>query len=210
MRMNRLFAIDGWLYSVMNLIADLVILNLLWLICSLPLFTIGASTTAVYYVLFKRKQEEGGSIVKLFFHAFKENFLVSAGSGLIFFVAEGLILVEFLVLRQVDLPGEFIVRCFLFAALLFCMMVSGFLFPVQAYYKNSFQKLWGNSVRLAVGFLPQALLIALLSAGPLLLFMVFQGNLGLVTFLGLMIGFSGFAWIRSNVVYRIFQKIQCK
>lgn len=49
-------------------------LNLLWFICCIPIFTIGASTTALYYVTLKIVRGEETSITRQFLHAFRENF----------------------------------------------------------------------------------------------------------------------------------------
>ena len=49
-------------------------LNLLWFLCSLPIFTIGASTTALYYVSLKIVQGEDSNLTRLFFSSFRQNF----------------------------------------------------------------------------------------------------------------------------------------
>ena len=49
-------------------------LNLLWFVCSLPIFTIGASTTALYYASFKVVRDEESHVGAHFFRAFRENF----------------------------------------------------------------------------------------------------------------------------------------
>ncbi|WP_365941413.1 YesL family protein [uncultured Clostridium sp.] len=58
----------------MNRIADLFILNILWIFCSLPIVTIGAATTALYSINLKILNKEEESLIKTFFKAFKENF----------------------------------------------------------------------------------------------------------------------------------------
>ena len=72
--MRSLFDTDGLLMRVLTKIADTVWLNILFLICSIPIFTIGASITALYYVSFKTIKDEEGYITKDFFRSFKENF----------------------------------------------------------------------------------------------------------------------------------------
>lgn len=49
-------------------------LNLLWALCSIPVFTAGASTTALYYVACKIAKEEEGDITQQFFRSFRNNF----------------------------------------------------------------------------------------------------------------------------------------
>ena len=65
-------------------------LNLLWFVCSLPIFTIGASTTALYYTCLKIVRDEDNHVSATFFHAFRENFrqatvlwLILLGVGLV-------------------------------------------------------------------------------------------------------------------------------
>ena len=49
-----MFSMDGPLWRALNFIADVMVLHVLWLVHSLPLVTIGASTTALYYAMMKR------------------------------------------------------------------------------------------------------------------------------------------------------------
>ena len=73
----KIFDLDGPVYRVGTEIADLLILTLYWIICSLPIITIGASTTAVFYVYGKKVRGEDAYITKDFFKSFKENFVAS-------------------------------------------------------------------------------------------------------------------------------------
>lgn len=66
-------------------------LNLLWFVCSLPIFTIGASTTALYYVTLKIAKGEETSVTRMFFRSFRENFRQSTVLWLIL-LAVGLLL----------------------------------------------------------------------------------------------------------------------
>ena len=64
---------DSGIMRVLSKICDIVCLNVLWLVCSLPIITIGASTTALYTVMLKLVKNEEGYIFKGFLHAFKLN-----------------------------------------------------------------------------------------------------------------------------------------
>ncbi len=72
-----MFRYSGPVFDFMNRLVDLIILSLLWLIMCIPIFTIGASTTAAYYVAFSFVNEKDGYVVKKFFKSFKENFVIS-------------------------------------------------------------------------------------------------------------------------------------
>ena len=56
--MGRLFAMDGKVFGFLSRTADLVLLNLLWILFSLPVVTLGASTTAIYTVVLKMARNE--------------------------------------------------------------------------------------------------------------------------------------------------------
>ena len=66
-------------------------LNLIWFICCIPIVTIGASTTALYYTSLKIVRDEDHSLGRMFFHSFRENFRQSTVLWLIL-LAVGLFL----------------------------------------------------------------------------------------------------------------------
>ena len=79
--------IDNPIMRGMGRLADFIILNLLWVVCSIPIITIGASTTALYTVMLKLVKNEEGYIAKGFLKAFKENFKQATVIWLILLVA---------------------------------------------------------------------------------------------------------------------------
>ncbi len=72
--MAKLFDMHNPVWRFMGRLADIFLLTILWTVCSLPVITIGASTTALYYVTLKIAEGKEGYLIKGFFHAFKENF----------------------------------------------------------------------------------------------------------------------------------------
>ena len=70
----RFFSYDSKFGQVMVALTYGTVLNLLWVVCSLPVFTIGASTTALYYAALKMAKGEESYPARMFFRAFKENF----------------------------------------------------------------------------------------------------------------------------------------
>lgn len=61
-------------FKVINLLRDVLLLSILWLIGSLPLITIGASTTALFYVCGKKVQQQKIQITSEFIKSYKQNF----------------------------------------------------------------------------------------------------------------------------------------
>lgn len=73
--MKSLFSYDNKVFNFFARILDTLALSALWLICSIPIITIGASSTACYYTYHKSIRKRGGSVFRNFFGAFKTNFV---------------------------------------------------------------------------------------------------------------------------------------
>ena len=82
--MNNWLNPDNKFFTFMGKVADLMILSILWLICSLPIVTIGASTSALYYSTLKIARKEDTYPTRMFFHSFKQNLKQGIGLTLIF------------------------------------------------------------------------------------------------------------------------------
>ena len=85
----RFFSYDSKFTQLMLKLCYACYLNLLWFVCSLPVFTAGAATTALYYVSLKIVRDEEHHVGRLFFHALRDNFkqatalwLIMLGAGL--------------------------------------------------------------------------------------------------------------------------------
>lgn len=72
--MGKIFNAETPFWQAMERIFDIFILNSLWLLCCLPVFTAGPSTTAFYYAMLNMVRGEDTSVSKDFFHSFKQNF----------------------------------------------------------------------------------------------------------------------------------------
>ena len=72
--MGRIFDMNNKFFSFMSEVADLCILNIICVVCCIPVITAGASITAMYYVTLKMVRNEEAYIVRSFFKSFKQNF----------------------------------------------------------------------------------------------------------------------------------------
>lgn len=89
--MSEFFNPDNSIMRFITKIANSVYLNILWLVCSLPVVTIGASTTSLFYVTLKMAKNEEGNITAAFFRSFRDNFkqatkiwLILLATGIVF------------------------------------------------------------------------------------------------------------------------------
>lgn len=82
--MDRLFDFNNPFWSGMEDVFDVFVLNILWLLCCLPVFTIGPATTALFYAMINLVRREEHFVWKDFFHSFKDNFRQGVSLGLPF------------------------------------------------------------------------------------------------------------------------------
>ena len=133
----------------MHALYDLTILNWLWLLCSLPIVTIGPATAAVYAVTLKMARDEESGIVKPFFKAFREGFpqalILSLLVGVLLVVAAGD--AWFAQGQEGMLHTLYIALAVVLAVI--ALTLTGFAFPLQAMYRNSLKKHIGNAFALA-------------------------------------------------------------
>ena len=141
-------------------------LNLLWFLCSIPLFTIGASTTALYYASLKIVRDEDNRVGALFFRSFRENFrqatviwLILLGLGL-FLGADGYIVYH---LRQSSLgPAGVLwtlVLAVLIAAAVVYVIVLLYVFPLLASVSNTNTAMLKNAFLIGTHYLFATILV---------------------------------------------------
>ena len=137
----KLFAMDGKFLENFNKITDLVILNLLWILCCIPIVTIGASTSALYQVVLQIAENRESYITKEFFRAFRENFKQATIVWLV------TLLVGFVLLSDMFIISHFFAGSSMPAILglifvITLLLFAGYMyfFPVIAYFRNSTKK----------------------------------------------------------------------
>lgn len=95
--MQGLFGVDGPLYKACLLVYQLIILNLLWVAGSLPVLTIGSSTTALFYALdrlISNKNISGIDLGKAFWKSFRQNLKQATAAWLLLLGAVLLVLLN--------------------------------------------------------------------------------------------------------------------
>ena len=162
--MKSLFDIDGPALRFVTKIAYSAYLNILWFICCLPVFTIGASTTALFYVSLKVAKDEEGYLTKSFFHSFKENFRQSTIIWLIL-LAVGVVLgVDGYVFYHMRFDSVLwtlgaAVFIVLLAAYAIILM---YIFPLLARFNNTIRAMFKNALMIGMRFLFCTALMALI------------------------------------------------
>jgi len=168
--MSRIFNLNSPLMLFLARITDLMILSALWLLCCLPIVTIGPATSAMCYVALKMARDEESGITRAFFHAFKVNFKQGLVLSLIF-LGLGLILyVDFAYTAILSGLPKMLMRIVFFFFGICYLMIFSYVFPMQAQFDNSLKNTFVNSFLLSIQNLPRTVLIIIFNAAPILIF----------------------------------------
>lgn len=73
--MDEFFSSEGPLFGFLQQLGNLILLSIIFIICSLPVFTFGTASSALYYAVVKSVRRGRGYPIKEYFRAFKRNFL---------------------------------------------------------------------------------------------------------------------------------------
>lgn len=206
--MERFFNQEGWLYRFLNRLWDLIVLNVLFILTCIPIFTIGASISAMYTVTMKGVRKEDSYIVRSYFTAFKENFRKSTLIWMLLIAVWSVLLVDIFIVGKdnsvlVLLGGVFGILW---------LLITLFVFQLQARFENSVQNTLLNSFVIAVKYWLYTLQLAGITAMvPLLIILLAilcPSALGWFCSLFLFVGFSGVAWIKSFIYRNVFDNFE--
>lgn len=162
----RFFSYDSKFGQLFLKLAYGCCLNVLWLICCLPIVTIGASTTALYYTSFKIAKDEGSYITTMFFRSFKQNFKQATIIWLIMLVT-GLVIVADAVLlgrlRATSTGTVAVIWTLLLACIFACMIayaiVLTYIFPLLSIASNTTANMFKNAFLIGTHYLFVTILV---------------------------------------------------
>ena len=162
----NLFSYDSRFTQVLMKLVYSSYLNILWFICSIPIFTIGASTTALYYTCLKIVRNEEGNVTKTFFKSFKENFRQATVIWLILFVIGSFLAFDFYVLYNLRLNTAMpmvafwtILLAILIGAIIIYLIVLFMIFPLQASVINTTPNMFKNAFLIGTHYLFAPILV---------------------------------------------------
>lgn len=201
----KLFSIDGPLYNFFSRLLDMIKLNFLWLLFSLPVVTIGASTAAAFAVTLKMVDEREGYIAKQFWNAFKANVKQGIPAGLLnLFFAYALYL-DFQLFHAVEgNPIYFLILGIVGSVMCFGYFI--YAYALMARYDNTLLKTLKNSMDISVRYFGRTIMIAVVIAVEVIIFIFNTTTL----FLGLLIGPAVIFLTISGPAMYIFRDIERK
>lgn len=201
--MQALFSPDSKFMRGMSRLADLVTLNLLFLLTSIPVFTIGAAQTALYTVCFRFGTEREGGVFRSYFRAFRDNFKQATVLWLFLLLFGAAACVNILLFYSLDGIWHYAFLPFLFALVLVVLM-AGYTFPLLSQFDNSCRSTLKNALIMGVAYFPRSVVVTAFNLLPAILFLLnvyvfFQSG-----FLWVFLYFSAAAYLSSFVLKPVF------
>lgn len=200
----KLFSPDSKFMIAMSRLADLIILNFLFLITSIPLFTIGTASTALYTVTFRMGTDKDDGVVKPYFRAFRENFKQATVMWLLLLLAGICTAFDTYLFYR---AGGWLHFLFIpFAIILIVILIiASVAFPLLSQFNNSTKQTILNGLLLGLGYLPRTILAAAMHAFPFLVFGYSNLLFFQTAFMWVFLYFSAAAYFSSLLLKRVFK-----
>lgn len=178
---KNIFGFGGSFVSVCDKVFDVMVLGFLWILCSLPVLTIGASSTALYYAMVKCVKNNDGYAVREFFHSFKVNLVPATITWVILAAATLAMHLNIgILMKETDgYVGLFFI-CVYAAVSVYLLLMACYAFPALSRFDMSVGWILKISMYMGVRYLltSLALLLILVCFGifiwkiPMLMFLV--------------------------------------
>lgn len=199
-----MFKLDSPLMIFLGRVADVMLLNLLFIVFSIPVFTMGASFSAAYYIGFKMVKNEDAYIIKSFWKAFRENFKQATAMWLMMLAAAGLLLFDIRLIAYAGAGFEKWLKAAMLAVAFILLLGAVFVFPLQARFVNPVKNTIKNAFLMAIAHLPTAILLIAIYALPVLLACQIPRAFPVI----LMAGFGAVIYGKSFLLVRVFKNYE--
>ncbi len=163
--MGQFFSSEGPVYQFLDKVGRLILVNLLWLICCLPVVTIIPATTAYYYTVIKSIRRGHGYPTKEFFHSLKSNLFRGMPLSILILGVGALLLFN---IRVVEAAGtkESLVYLIVYAILMFfCIGCAVWICPVLSRFSIRISRILKMTSAMVFRHLPVTILLSAGAAG---------------------------------------------
>lgn len=201
--------IDTPIFNALNRICDLVVINVLFIICSIPIITIGASATGALKACRGVALDDGKKPSRAFFSGFKENFKQATILWLITLVVAAALFYYYLIVRENFTGTVYTVLTVALVALVIILLgVLSYAFPLMTRYENSLRDHVRNALYLSASYIPRTLLMVAVNVLPLFLFATSVDLFSYTLIFWILIGMSGIFTLDSLLLKKVFAELE--
>ena len=194
----KFFSPDSKFAQVMTAVGEMMLLNLCWLIASLPIITMGAANTAMYTVMGRRLRKEGSGTIIPFFQAWLRNF----GTSTVFWLAQLFVTCSLGWIQFLPLPFALKVVAAILLALV--TLVFSLIYPQIARFRNRRFDYLRNAVILTILRFGWVVLNLPVVLAPVILFLLVPVEFLQFGFLWIFLGFSVVFFISAEIMQKVF------
>ena len=208
--MKNLLNLESPLMQMLTRIGDLILLNVLFLICCIPVVTAGASIAALHKMTQEIVYETDSSTVKGFFRAFRANFKQATAVWLVVCVVAASLICDYLLIITFFSGSEAVKWMLILLAVLAVLVVCvvAYMFPLLVRYENKLRNHLTNAVILAIIKLPRTLGMLALIAMPLII-LTLDLNMFLQTLIfWIFIGFAFTTYMQTHLLRAVFTELE--
>lgn len=202
----NIFKIDSPIFNGLSRICDFLLLNLLWVLCSIPIITIGVSTTALYYCMMKINRERDSGIIKMFFKSFRQNFKQGCILTIVFLFSGIFLYVDIQACKAIGGALENIITVILLVFVVIWGIMISYSFPLLAQFDNTIKNTLKNSLILAISNIKKTVPVFILNAVPVVMFFGLPYVFAFCLPLLLTFGVALIAFINSKILISVFDK----
>lgn len=197
--MGKFFDLDSPVMRLLNRVGDMLILNILMIICCIPVITAGAAFTAMHYVILKMIRGEEGYLIKGFFKSFARNFKQATLIWLLMLLVIVVYIGDSLIFKYsgVTFPTPLVVAVAVVGAIL--LLSAMYVFPLLARFDNTIRNTLKNSALLAFANLPKTLSMAVFYAIPFIMGYFSTYSYIFIFMFGISLPAYGAAWLYSDI-----------
>ena len=199
-----MFSPDSKFMTVVSRFADLLLLNLVFLLTCLPVFTIGAAVTALYTMCFRLMREEYSGLLRSYFSAFKSNFRQATCIWLLLLLIVCPALFYFYVLFSIDSLLRYFGFLFILISLLAAMTAS-YVFPWISQFENTTGQALKTALILSISHLPRTLAIVAINLVPAIVFFISPELFLQVSFLWVALYSAAAAYMNTGLLWHVFK-----
>lgn len=200
----RLFNLDSPLMQALNKMADLLWLNILTMICCIPIITVGPSLTALHYMALKIARDEECYITRDYFKSFRLNFRQATIIWIIELFVILILAGDFYIMRNTEMQFGNVINIILVVVAVLLLFTSTFVFPVLAKFDNTIPRTIKNAFFVGVLQFPKTILMMILSLVPAVLFIFVPRIIPIVV----LFCFSAPAWVSAKLYNKFFRKLE--
>lgn len=202
--MGNFFDPEGGIMKALSRIADLAILNIVWMICCIPVITAGAATTALFDICLKMVKNRESYIVRGYVKSFKNNFKKATIIWILMLVVVLVLGMDFRIMCYWENDLRYPMLVLILLALLLAVFVFVYVFALVAKFENTVLEYVKNAFFMSLKHFPATLVLVVILGLQIYACLFVMANDQYLPIL-VLFGGSAFTYLMAYVHQKVFK-----